>query len=528
MTQQAGLHFVHQNSATSEKYLVETMGSGCAFIDYNADGWLDIFMINGGWTPGSDRSLSFDHALYKNLGNGSFEETTAVAGIRPNQYFGMGAAVADYDNDGYDDLFITNFNGPNLLYRNRGDGTFSDATQRASVGGDGQWSTSAAFLDYNQDGFLDLYVVRYVDHSFQNNRICGPWADRGFRAYCTPQIYQGIPDLLYENNGDGTFRDVSSEAGIALPQGKGLGIAVVDHNGDGREDIYVANDSVRNFLFENTESGPFRERGLISGTAFDEFGAAQAGMGTHAGDFDGDGFLDIAVTNLDLEYLALYRNLGDGLFEDVSSRTGIQLPTRETVGFGVAFLDYDNDSDLDLLVANGHILDNVARIREGASYRQRKILFENAGGHFRDVTAMSGESLSVPEVSRGLAIGDYDNDGDLDALISNCGDRAVLLRNEGGNRNSWLQVSLTGKKSNRNGIGATVTVRVGDTRLVRQVTAAGSYLSAHDYRAHFGLAEFKDKVTVTVAWPTGLREIFTNISPRQEVRLEEGTGSRVP
>ena len=443
VTEVAGIAFRHQNSPTPEKYLIETMGGGSAFIDFNNDGRLDIFLVNGGPTPGANPKRSYDHALYSNQGDGTFKLTTAEARIEPNRSYGMGLAVGDYQNDGYDDLFITHFNGPNVLYKNNGDGTFINVTASAAVGGDSRWSTSAAFVDYDQDGFLDLYVVRYVDHSFENNLVCGP-LDRGIRAYCTPHAYSGVPDLLYRNSGDGTFSDVSRQAGVALSAGKGLGVALLDYNRDGYPDIYVANDSVPNFLFRNNRDGSFTEQGLLSGTGWNGQGQPQAGMGTSVGDYDEDGHLDIAVTNLDMEYLALYRNLGDGSFEDVSGEVGLQLASRPFVGFGLGFLDFDNDSDLDLFAVNGNVLDNAELIREGATYRQRKLLLENIDGRFKDVTR--GSALMEPQVSRGLAFGDYDNDGDLDAILTNCGGAAVLLRNEQGNRNSWLQCQTDRKQ----------------------------------------------------------------------------------
>ena len=524
VTAEAGIRFLHQNSPTPNKYVVETMGSGCAFLDFDQDGHLDIFLVNGGWTPGTDKSLSFDHVLYKNRGDGTFQKVTS-AGIEANQYYGMGVAVGDYDNDGYDDLFLTHFGGPDILYRNNGNGTFGNATRVAKVGGDGRWSTSAAFLDYDNDGDLDLYVASYLDHSFENYKIC---RFASIISYCKSP-YNGVSDVLYRNNGDGSFTDVSQEAGIALPGGKGMGVIPLDYNRDGHTDIYVANDNVDNFLFKNEGDGTFSEMGLLSGTARDEHGESQAGMGTVAADYDADGFLDIGVTNFDREYLALYRNRGGRFFEDVSSRTGIVLPTRRFVGFGLAMMDVDNDTDQDLLVANGHVLDNAEKVRAGATYRQPKVLLENVAARFQDVTSERGEALKVPQVSRGLAWADYDNDGDLDVLVTNCGGSPVLLRNEGGNRNPWLQLRLVGKKSNRNGFGALVELKARQKRLVAQVTSAGSYLSASDYRVHFGLGEYQGPLAVTVTWPSGVRDSLADLQPLQLVVLEEGStpaGSR--
>jgi hypothetical protein len=514
ITVRAGIHFQHQNSPTPDKYLIETMGSGGAFIDYDGDGFLDILLINGGWVPGTSKTRNFNHTLYRNRGDGTFEDTTAKAGIQPNNAFGMGASVGDYDNDGHDDLFITNFNGPNILYHNNGNGTFLNVTDKANVGGDGQWSSSASFLDYDNDGLLDLWVTRYVDHSFTNNQVCGT-----IRAYCTPQIYTGLSNVLYHNDGNGVLTDVSQKAGIAKILGKGLGVTVLDFNDDGYSDVYVANDSVANFLFRNNKDGTFSEVALESGVAFDENGQPQAGMGTFSGDIDGDGRQDIVVTNLDFEYLAVYHNMGRGIFEDTSTRTGVQLATRAFVGFGVALLDFDNDGDLDMAVANGNVLDNAPQVRQGALYAQRKLLFENNGGVFKENAAAHGAALMKPQISRGLAVGDFDNDGSLDLLVTNCGGSPMLLQNQGA-KNSWLSVNLMGSKSNSHGIGARLEVTAGKSRQVRDVTAGGSYLSSNDYRTHFGLGSWTGDVTVIIHWPSGKVQT-EQVKPRQIVTIRE-------
>ena len=520
VTAKAGINFHHENSATPQKYLIETMGSGAAVIDYDGDGFLDIFLINGGWVPGTARNRDFNHALYRNRHDGTFEDVTAKAGIAANTAYGMGAAVGDYDNDGKDDLFITNFNGSNILYRNNGDGTFANVTGQAGLGGDQQWNASAVFFDYDKDGLLDLWVTRYVDHSFTNNKICGPFSERGIRGYCTPQIYNGLSNLLYHNDGGGKFSNVSQKSGLSAHPGKGLGVTVLDYNDDAYPDVYVANDSVANFLFRNNKDGTFSEVALDSGVALDENGQPQAGMGTFSGDIDGDGRPDIVVTNLDFEYLAVYRNLGKGLFEDASTRTGVQLASRAFVGFGVGLLDFDNDADLDMVVANGHILDNAAQIRQGAQYAQRKLLFENSGGVFKETASAHGAALMKPQVSRGLVIADFDNDGAVDLLVTNCGGSPMLLHNEGAARNSWLTVKLAGKKSNINGIGAHIEVTAGQTKQVREVSAGGSYLSSNDYRTHFGLGSWTTDVTVIVRWPSGRVQSET-VRPRQIVTITE-------
>lgn len=521
VTPAAGIDFAHRNSPTPAKYVVETMGSGCAFLDYDGDGLLDIFLVNGGWLPGTEAGGPFDHALYRNQGDGTFRLVTAEAGILENRFYGQGVAVGDYNNDGHDDLFITHFNGPNILYQNNGDGTFTDVTEAAGVAGDGRWSVSAAFLDHDRDGHLDLYVARYINNTFENNLRCGSLVETEMQTYCTPRVYDGIPDLLYRNNGDGTFQDVSRQAGIARPEGKGLGVVTGDFNLNGWTDIYVANDTVRNFLFENQGDGTFSEVGLLRGVAVDHDGNPQAGMGVAMGDFDGDGWPDLAVTNLDFEYLALYRNLGRGFFEDASSQAGVQLPSAPFVGFGLGFLDYDNDSDLDLFAANGHIFDNATLVRPGSRYRQPKLLFRNDGGRFTEVAALHGRALLEPQVSRGMAFGDYDNDGDIDILVCNCGGPPMLLENRGGNRNNWLSIRLVGTESNRNAIGARVTATGDGFRMVRQVTGGGSYASASDYRVHLGLGRADRVARLEIRWPNGREATLHDLEAgRHRVILE--------
>ena len=526
VTRDSGIGFQHVNSPTAAKYVVETMGSGCGFVDVDGDGYLDIFLVNGGPLPGSDSTGSTNHALYRNQQNGSFREITREAGISGNRLFGQGVAVGDYDNDGDQDLFLTHFQGPNILYRNKGDGTLADVTAAAGVAGDGRWSVSAAFLDYDRDGDLDLYVVRYINNTQEHNLRCGSVVEKWLQTYCTPKMYEGLPDLLYRNNDDGTFTDVSAATGIGDFTGKGLGVVAADYNLDGWTDIYVANDTGENFLFENNRDGTFSQVGLARGVAVDENGNPQAGMGVALGDFDNDGLPDLAVSNLDFEYLALYRQLPQGHFEDASSRAGTLAPSAPFVGFGMGFLDFDNDSDLDLFVANGHIFDNAPLVREGASYRQRKLLFENREGYFVEAVARHGEALLEPQVSRGTAFGDYDNDGDVDLLVSNCGGPPLLLRNDGGNHNSWLSLRLVGRQSNQNAIGAQVVLTDGALRLERQVAGGGSYASASDYRVHFGLGNRSKAIRVEIRWPSGLVEILEQVQVGRHLVIIEGEAER--
>ena len=431
VSHEAGIDFLHINGFTTRKYLVEIMGSGCAFLDYDGDGWLDLFLVNGGRVPGFRHDGVIEHALYRNLGNGSFQNTSRKAGIGESSYYGMGVAVGDVDNDGWEDLYLTYFGGPNQLYRNNRDGTFTDLTQKAGVGGPGGWSTSAAFFDYDNDGFLDLYVCRYLDFDYRIHRDC---LRQEHHVYCPPKEYEGIPDLLFQNNRNGTFTDVSTQSGIASPVGKGLGVMGVDLDEDGRLEIYVANDTNPNFLFVNNGDGTFKEVGLVVGVALDENGKTQSGMGIGCADYDQDSLFDLAVTNLATEYLALYRNRGDLAFEDVSSQADLKRPSSKYTGFGVGFFDFDNDADQDLFVVNGHVDNLVHLYLPGIFFEQPKLLFENRGGRFWEVSATHGKVLLEPDLSRGLAFGDYDNDGDVDVLVSNCGSRPLLLRNEGGNR----------------------------------------------------------------------------------------------
>jgi len=520
VAREAGLRFRHFSGASPEKYVLETMGSGAAFLDFDNDGRLDIFLVNGSSVPGNPAPKGTGHALYRNQGDGTFVDVTAKAGMASEGHYGMGVAAADYDGDGWTDIFVTGF-GRNILYRNLGNGTFEDVTAKAGVGGGG-WSTSAAFLDYDRDGKLDLFVARYVDFEFARNRVCGDNIRR-IRGYCHPDVYDGLTSLLYHNQGDGTFQDASQEAGIAAHTGKGLGVVAADFDLDGWVDLYVANDSVRNFLFRNRGDGTLEETGVRAGVAFDDGGRPQAGMGTAAGDYDGDGRADLIVTNLDHEYNNLYRNLG-AAFADLSYQTGFAPASIPLVGWGAEFFDFDNDSDLDVLVVNGHVIDNVALLRPEASYPQPKLLFENTGGRFREAAKEHGAALSQPQVSRGAAFGDYDNDGDVDVLVLNLGGAPELLRNDGGNRGHWLSLALEGTKSPRDAIGAVVRATVGGKTLTRFLTGGGSYLSASDHRIHLGLGAAESAERIEIRWPSGALEVLENVPAGKFYQVREGEG----
>jgi enediyne biosynthesis protein E4 len=518
--------FRHENGATPQKYMPETMAGGSIIFDYNSDGWPDIFFINGGSFADKQKAGGARHRLYRNNRDGSFTDATAAAGIGVSG-FGMGACSADYDNDSRADLYVTAFGG-NRLYHNEGNGAFTDVTEKAGVGSR-LWSASCAFGDIDNDGNVDLYVTNYVDFSVTNNKYCTYSGDT--RVYCHPNVYNGVPDVLYRNNGNGTFTDVSKAAGIYRPDGKGLGVVFGDYDGDGWADIYVANDSTPNFLFHNKGKGVFEEVGLPAGVAVGSDGQPLAGMGTDFGDSDGDGLLDIFVTNLDRQTHNLYRNLGKGLFADVTFESGVGEATLPFVGFGAVFVDYDNDTDLDLAVANGDVIDNVGLFRDSTSYEQRNLLLQNDGtGKFRDVGASAGAGFAIKKASRSLSAGDLDNDGDLDLLIGNIGQTADLLRNDGGNNGRSLLVRAIGSRSNRDGIGAVLKLTVGGKVLVRDVKAGSSYLSQNDMRVHFGMGSAARAERLEIRWPSGATDVLQDLEGNQILTISEGQGmtSRTP
>lgn len=518
---QAGVNFKHQNGASPQKFMPETMGGGALIFDYDRDGWPDIFFVNGGSFVDTRAAAAARHGLYRNNGNGTFTDKSANSGIGVAGY-AMGVCSADYDNDGWTDLYITGVT-TNKLYRNSGSGSFVDVTAKAGAGGSGRWSSSCAFADIDNDGDLDLFVTNYVDFTVNNNKYCAAGGD--IRTYCHPNVYNSLPDILYRNNGDGTFTDVTKEAGVYRTDGNGLGVVFGDYDNDGWADIYVANDSVPNFLFHNKGKGVFEEVGFRAGVALGGEGRPLAGMGTDMGDVDGDGLLDIVVTNLDRETHSLYRNLGKGLFNNVTFESGVGQATLPFVGFGAAFADYDNDSDLDLTVVNGDIIDNVSQIRDNTSYEQRNLLLENNGaGKFQDVGPRAGPGFALKKVSRGLAVGDLDNDGDVDFVIGNNGQTADVLRNDGGNSSNALLIRLVGSKSNRDGIGARLKLTVGGRVLTRYVKAGSSYQAQHDLRIHFGLGSARMAEKLEILWPSGDTTTLDQIEAGQILAVTEGRG----
>jgi hypothetical protein len=517
----AGLDFHHVNGASAERHLPEIMSGGGLFFDYDNDGWVDIFLVDGGSLADPAVAGRARHRLYRNRGNGTFEDVTTRSGIVHNQY-GMGACAADFDNDGLVDLYVTNV-GPNVLYHNNGNGTFTDVTRAAGVGS-AQFGASCAFADVDRDGYVDLFVTNYVDARIDNNVFCGDLASR-IRTYCHPLNFAPLASVLYHNNGNGTFTDVSREAGIAAHRGNGLGVVVGDYDDDGWPDVFVANDGTPNFLYHNEGRGIFKEVGLVTGVAVANDGKPRAGMGTDFSDYDGDGRLDLFVANHELETHTLFRNLGGGLFEDVTSRSGIGLETLPFVGFGAAFLDYDNDGDLDLAIVNGHVLNNSGHFRPGSKEAQRKLLFRNdGGGKFTEVGRVSGPGFALEAIGRGLAAADIDNDGNLDLLVTNNGAQVDLLRNEGGTGNNAELVRTVGTRSNRDGIGARLRLTVGGTTEVREVKAGSGYLGQSDLRVHFGLGRSSQIDQLEIRWPAGGTDVVRNLPVNQILTVVEGKG----
>jgi len=519
ITTKSKIGFRHENGASAEKHLPETMSGGVVLFDFDNDGWLDVFFVNGGSFIDEKKAAGAQHRLYRNNKDGTFADVTTTSGISVSG-FGMGACSADYDNDGFSDLYITGANF-SRLYHNSGQGSFVDVTSRAGVGST-LWSASCAFADIDNDRNVDLYVSRYVDYTPERNKYCPLWAAR---AYCHPNEYSGVPDLLFRNNGDGTFTDISSESGIRQrPHGNGLGVTFGDYDNDGLADIYVANDSTPNFLFHNKGGGKFEEVGFLAGVAVGHDGKPQAGMGTDMGDFDGDGLLDIFVTNLIMETHALYRNMGKGLFADVTFTSGVAQATLPYVGFGAAFVDYDNDMDLDLAIANGHIIDNVHLGRDDTTYEQLNLLLQNDSGKFRNVGPISGEGFAIKKSSRALAVGDLDNDGDMDIVVANVGQTPDILRNDGGNRTNSVLIRTIGTKSNHDGIGARLKLSVGGKILLRDVKAGSSYLGQNDLRVHFGMGRRAVAERLEILWPSGAVDTVQNLDANQILTVEERQG----
>ena len=518
ITDVAGIRFTHNNGAFGEKYLPETFGSGILWLDVNADGWQDCLLLNGTNWPERDGPPTHA-ALYRNEGNGTFTDITAGSGLDIPIY-GLGGSAADFDNDGFVDVYLTAL-GMNRLFKGRGDGTFSDVTETAGVGDSG-FSTSALWVDYDKDGHLDLFVGNYVEWSPDTDLFCSLVGDA--KSYCTPESYQGQSPTLFRNRGDQTFEDVTTAAGVRSPSSKVLGVAMLDFDDDGWMDLFLANDTQPDQLFRNSADGTFEDIGVLAGVAFSETGVARAGMGVDAADYDRSGRPDLIVGHFSTEMMALFHNEGSGLFIDEGPRSAIGRATLLTLTFGCFFFDFDLDGWQDIFAANGHVADDVERVQTRISYAQPPQLFHNVErGRFEEIAPLDGSALSTPMVGRGAAYADVDNDGDLDILVTANGDVARLFRNDGGNRNQMLRIRTVGTASNRNGIGARVEVSTADGVQWRHVRTGSSYLSQSELPLTFGLGE-SALASVRVAWPSGQTDTIDSISAGQMIVITEGDG----
>jgi len=522
VTAQSGIRFKHNSGAFGKKYLPETIGSGCAFIDYDNDGWQDLIFVNSSDWPEHKKAKSV-LALYHNNKDGTFTDVTAQAGLAVEMY-GVGVSVGDFDNDGNDDIYITCL-GANHLFRNLGNSKFQDVTAKAGVADPG-FSTSAVWFDYDNDGKLDLFVAHYVTWSVETDQYCS--LDGKNKSYCTPQAYKGQSGTLFHNRGNGTFENVTQKAGLNDPTSKSLGIALLDYDGDGWLDLFVANDTEPNKLYRNNHDGTFSDVAVTAGVAFSESGTARAGMGVDAGDYDGSGKPGLIIGNFTNESMALYRNEGNGLFTDEAPNSGIGKVSAQSLTFACFFFDYDLDGLLDVFAANGHVSDDISVVQPNVKYAQPPHLFRNKGKKkFEEVGSKLGKSLQRAIVGRGAAFGDIDNDGDLDLIITTNNGPARVLRNENGNQNDLLRVKTVGTRSNRDGIGAKVTLKTSKgAKMFSMVKTGSSYCSQSELPLTFGLGKPEEGLTVTleIVWPSGQRDTIPNIKPNQSITIQEGKG----
>jgi enediyne biosynthesis protein E4 len=511
--------WIHDNGRSELRHLPETCGGGGLFFDFDNDGWMDIYLVNSGPSDFFSPKTPIKNALYRNNGNGTFTDVTDKAGVACGQmgHFGMGAAAADYDGDGWQDLYVTNY-GINVLFHNNGNGTFANVTDKAGVAAP-NWSTCATWFDYDNDSKLDLFVSSFVHYSGTGTIFCGD-NKIGRRYYCVPRVFKPRPSFLFRNEGGGRFVDVSRDSGIAASLGKSFGSVATDVNNDGLMDLFVANDTLANFLFVNKGKGKFEEVGLIAGVAYSDSGAPRSGMGVDATDFDGDGWQDLFVANIDQELFSLYHNQKDLGFVDRPGEIGPA--TRLLSGWGLRFFDYDNDGDPDLILANGHPDDMVEIQSLRVKYKEPLLMFENINGKYKNVSAISGPVFSKDFPARGLSVGDVDNDGDLDVLIINNGDAPVLLKNEGGNRNNWIGLQLTATRSNSGGVGAIITWEASGVKFRRLKTAGGSYLSSHDPREILGIGKATKIDSIEIKWPSGRVDKLTNPPLNKYIKVVEG------
>ena len=520
ITDIAGIHWKHFNGESPDRLLIEASSGGVGFVDFDSDGLLDLFFVNGGETPKGKSSEPVRHGLYRNLGNGRFEDVSLKAGVAATPLYGMGVAAADYDNDGFEDLYVTGYPSCALFHNNR-DGTFRNVTSSSGVENASKWAASATWFDYDRDGYLDLFVCNYAELSFSNPKRC---EYEGKPSYCSQRAYPGQASVLYHNQRDGTFKDVSVPAGIHQLVGRAFGVVSTDFDNDGWPDLYVARDASSDLLLLNQKDGTFRDAAVEAEVAYNPDGVALAGMGVDAGDVNGDGTPDVIVTNFNDEYHSLYLNRERFPFENGTQSSGLARLTKAYVGWGIRLFDYDNDGDLDLLIITGHINQMIELTRQDVTYQEKPLLLENNGhGVFRDASAEAGPIFSGRYSGRGMAVGDLDNDGDSDAVFMRLGERPVLLRNTKGQSNSWLGFELQGTVSNRDAIGARLCLESGGRTLVRWVTGGSSFLASHDKRIVFGLgrAPVPEALSVEIRWPNGRVQKVSGLTPSRYHRIVE-------
>jgi len=521
--EKSGIRWVHTAGKSAARYLPETTGPGCAFFDYDNDGWMDIYLVNSGKCDFYDPNPPLRNALYHNNRDGTFTDVTEKARVAGGGY-GQGVAVGDYDGDGFPDLYVTQY-GRSILYRNNGDGTFTDVTEKAGVAAPG-WSSSAVWFDYDNDGKLDLFVCQFVEFSKTINKSCGT-GEEGKHGYCIPRLYNPMPSWLFHNNGDGTFTDVTKSSGIANSLGKAWGVVATDLNNDGLMDLFVSNDTVPNFVFMNRGKGRFEETGTPAGVAYSGDGRARSGMGLDSADFNQDGWMDLFVANIDMERFAIYQNNHDETFDDQAAPSGIGMATRLMSGWGLKFFDYDNDGYQDLFLANGNPDDLIESIHSLVKYQEPLMLFHGNGKGFVNVSASSGPVFAKPLSARGMAIGDFDNDGAIDVLVANNDGAPVLLHNSAGSQNHWLGIKLVGTKSNPDAIGARITYQAQDLKQQRMKVGGGSFLSSHDPRIVLGIGTLTKIDWLEIKWPlpSARVERFTGLPLDRYITIVEGGGS---
>jgi len=520
--EKSGIRWVHTAGKSAARFLPETTGPGCAFLDYDNDGWMDIYLVNSGKCDFYDPNPPLRNALYRNNRDGTFTDVTDKARV-PGGGYGQGVAVGDYDGDGFPDIYVTQY-GRSILYHNNGDGTFTDVTEKAGVAAPG-WSSSAVWFDYDNDGKLDLFVCQFVEFSKTLNKSCGP-GEEGKHGYCIPRLYKPMPSWLFHNNGDGTFTDVSKSSGIANSLGKAWGVVAADVNNDGLVDLFVGNDTVPNFLFMNRGHGKFEENATYAGVAYSADGRARSGMGVDSADFNQDGWMDLFVANIDLERFAIYQNNHDETFDDQAGPSGIGMATRLMSGWGLKFFDYDNNGYLDLFLANGNPDDLIESLHSQVKYQEPLMLFHNTGKKFENVSAQSGPVFAKPLSARGMAIGDFDNDGATDVLVAVNDGAPLLLHNAVGSQNHWLGIKLVGTMSNPDAVGAWITYQAGDLKQQRRKVGGGSFLSSHDPRMVLGIGKRPKLDWLEIRWPqpSGKIERFTELPIDRYITIVEGAG----